>query len=65
MNILCRFHAKRVIPPQYHAAYVLYEDAAGIEPMCKASLDARLDSADDDPDLEPKGFWFIQCGELP
>lgn len=58
-RLICQFHAESVIPPERHLAYVAYQDSAGVQLLCKESLDARLDAADDDPDLEPKGFWFL------
>lgn len=59
MKIMCKFHADRVYPPRYHAAFVLYKDSAGIQAICKESFDNRLDNADEDPSLEPQGFFFI------
>jgi hypothetical protein len=58
-RLQCVFHAERVIPPRFHGSFVLYQDRAGVEPMCKEAFDARLDNADDDPDLEPVAFYFL------
>lgn len=58
-RFVCDFHAFRTYPYSVHSAFVILVDSAGPTLVCKASFDARLDNADDDPDLEPMAFYLL------
>lgn len=58
-QIACDVHA-RCVPPHYHPAIVKYtHNSWSYDFLCQRALDIWLDSADDDPDMEPRSLVFL------